>query len=105
MSMSFDPVSYLMGQKSAGGGGGGSDVFIVNLDTVTNTLDQTWQTIHDAFVANKIVIIAEHYDYGEEGQSDGRVMVNQVSTENGYSVATSSDWYTAETADDYPVGS
>lgn len=33
---------------SGGGGQGGSNVLVVHLDNDTNTLDKTWQEIHDA---------------------------------------------------------
>lgn len=43
--------------KANGGGGGSSGTMVVN--DVAGTLDKTWQEIHDAVGANKIVSIVK----------------------------------------------
>ena len=63
----FDPVSYMMGQKSAAGGGGSSGILVVHVVEITGTenvrLDKTWQEIWDAQVAGVIVAISAGQSY------------------------------------------
>ena len=68
MSMSFDPVSYLMGQQSAGGGGGGGGLvpYTDDPDNQRVTLDKTYNEIA-AMVENGVlpyIILAN--EIGEE---------------------------------------
>lgn len=108
MSMSFDPVSYLMGQKSAGGGGGGSDILVVHVDDDTQTLDQTWQTIYDAIVVGRPACIIWHGGEGGSYYEADLYWITEVSYngEEGYVVRDISPTYwIANSADGYPVGS
>lgn len=41
-------LSEIIDQGGGGGGSGGSSALIVHMDEQTNTLDKTWQEIHDA---------------------------------------------------------
>lgn len=41
-------LSDIIDQGGGGGGSGGASALIVHMDEQTNTLDKTWQEIHDA---------------------------------------------------------
>ena len=78
------------GISSASGGG---TPLIVN--DVNETLDKTWQEIHDAFVGGQIVIV--HGDAVDE-------LVASVKLYNGYYLVTLAmgTTYGASSASDYP---
>ena len=119
----MDIESYILGRKSAGGGGGGgADAPIVYcpLEVVSQQgggnayqLQLTWQEIHDAMVAGKLVFV-----YRIENASDG-VNETWILSACGSNSATTGKYYVsganitedyaynvsfyADTANDYPV--
>lgn len=77
----------------------GGAALVVNCDSETNTLDKTWQEIHDAFIANGVVVADGNF----------RVSVSVVLTAHGqYLVGTSNSRlypersYLATSANGYP---
>lgn len=63
--MDFDPISYIMGQKSGGSGGNSSgDILIVSVSYDTMALNKTWQEIADAGFA--IITIEDFADAGQK---------------------------------------
>lgn len=104
----FDPVSYMMGQKSSGsGGGGGGGVLALHVNTQTGALDKTWQEIYDQVNAGAFCFVTYPFNYdGVTGLSLDPVtsIEDQTSIGNGYRVICSaaSLSFSAQTPNDYP---
>lgn len=93
-------------QESAGGGGGssGSSVFKIGVDTATDSLDKTWQEIHDALEAGKVCVIITET---ENGYICEYVITVAALGDDGYGVVTlfgaEQPLYTTISANGYPV--
>lgn len=84
------------GSGGGGGGGGSSDVLVVNIDE-NDTLDKTWQEIHDAMPL--AVLCSNNSAEGVNSYFVRGVYVNGVN----YVVATNDDNYIATSSDGFPV--
>lgn len=114
MNMSYTPNTWSDGdilsadkmnaleQAVASGGGGSSDHFICTVDAETDALDKTWQEITDALGDNKTVIaILNTYAWVVAGtSSDPEFGAYYVAVFNN---GQATDFFYAESADDYPV--
>ena len=100
----MDMYSLLMGGGS--GGGGGSDIVVVH--DVDGTLDKTWQELHDAMAAGKVVVCP--YEDGPSyvqsmyltyANIDDGCVVQFMASEGGDTVSIFT--YFADTPNDYPM--
>lgn len=81
---------------------GGGTPLIVN--DVNNTLDKTWQEIHDAFVGGQTIIIQTHNSEDDyEFEEDALVSVVAFDSDTGCRVSTKSVVYTTQQPNGYPV--
>lgn len=70
----------------------------------TYTLNKTWQEIYDAIIAGIYVgMVVEYTDGGHDYTQFEMVYSVSHSNDYGYQVHTSTDVYTASTANDYPA--
>lgn len=94
----------LMGSSGGGGGTSGDGVLIIHTDE-ENTLDKTWQEIHDSDVP---AFITHSYDDGDEGAGVGWEFVADVSLFNGVYYVMSNGMggtnsFETNSADGYPA--
>lgn len=76
----------------------GASVLIVN--DVSDTLDKTWQEIYDAVNGGSIILIKS--DFGDNGYAT-MIATGADLNQGTYEVWTTSDNYTASSADGYPA--
>ena len=106
----FDPVSYIMGAKSAGGGGGGGGggALIVHESydeqNGAYVLDKTWQEIADASLAGIVALIMAKFEGTGIDRTEIRYLSYTEEVGGEYTVYFENhNFYTTDSPDKYPT--
>lgn len=90
--------------QNAGGGGG---VLVANVDPQTQTIDKTWQEVHDAMTDGKIAALSLVTNVGGTEYATTTMVYGAVSHGGSYQLMTQQDgetvYWEASSADGYPV--